>query len=93
VPEGQRYRWEKLDAATAYPDVRTRALGISSGAIEPPATWGQWTFVRNAAGTVVNYRACADVGGSLPAGIRKWVATRTLPDTVADLVLEAQRRN
>jgi hypothetical protein len=89
---GLRYRWERLPAQTAHPSAHADAMGRSSGAIEPPINWGEWSFVPKDGRVEVTYRGCADVGGSLPDSIQRLVATRTLPDTVADLVLEAQRR-
>lgn len=89
---GKRFRWHRLEAETAYPKVAERAHATSSSAIEPPTNWGEWLFLPTAEGTEVSYRACADVGGALPQSIQTWVATRTLPDTVADVVREAQRR-
>lgn len=87
-----RFRWNRLDAAKAHPKAVEKALAYSSSAVEPPVNWGEWVFTPGASGTEVRYRACSDVGGRLPQGIQKWVASRTLPDTVADMVREAGRR-
>ena len=92
VSGGFRFRWNRLDAASAYPAVVAKAQAISSRVIEPPTNWGEWTFSATDGGTLVAYRACADVGGALPKDVQSWVATRTLPDTVADAVREAGRR-
>lgn len=87
-----RFRWQRLDAGTAYPKVKEKALAYSSRAVEPPVNWGEWMF-RPVGGSVeVAYRACSDVGGSLPTSIQRWVASRTLPDTVADMIREAAKR-
>ena len=92
VTGGLRFRWSRLDAATAYPAVLSKAQQTQSSVVEPPVNWGEWTFVAAEGGTQVAYRACADVGGSLPQNVQQWVATRTLPDTVADVVREAAKR-
>lgn len=89
----ERFRWQRIDAASAYPSLITRARERDSGAVEPPTNWGEWDFVANSEGTQVQYRACADVGGSIPQSIQQWIATRTLPDTVGDVVREAKRRH
>lgn len=92
VTGGFRFRWNRIDAASTYPAVAAKAQAISSSVIEPPTNWGEWTFSATDGGTLVAYRACADVGGALPKDVQSWVATRTLPDTVADAVREAGRR-
>jgi hypothetical protein len=91
VDSGVRYRWQRVPAST-FPAVVSRAEANEAGSIEPPTNWGEWVFRRATSGTEVHYRACADVGGSLPESVQRWVATRTLPDTVSDLVKEARRR-
>lgn len=89
---GQRYRWERMPAQTAHPKIYEAAMARSSGAIEPPTNWGEWIFTPSGDKTEVRYRGCADVGGALPDGIQRWVATRTLPDSISDLVVEAKKR-
>lgn len=88
----RRFRWTKLDSGAAYPAVVQRAQAREAGAVEPPVNWGEWTFQPKGGVTEVQYRACADVGGKLPLSIQQWVASRTLPDTVADVIREAGRR-
>lgn len=92
VEGGKRFRWRRLAAESTYPAVAAKARSHSSSVIEPPTNWGEWVFRPSGSGTEVQYRACADVGGSLPQSVQSWVATRTLPDTVADVVREARRR-
>ncbi len=89
--EAKVFRWHRIDGAAKYPKITERALAYHSGAIEPPINWGEWSFRPGPEGTVVRYRGCSDVGGSLPASVQKWVAQRTLPDTVADLLREAAK--
>ena len=88
-----RYRWNRLDGATHHPEAVKKAKGLASNAIEPPVNWGQWTFLPTDTGTRVTYAGCADAGGALSTTVQRWASTRTLPDTVADLVREAKRRN
>ncbi len=92
VREGAKtlFRWERVEDA-AYADAHAEAKERSTSAIEPPVNWGEWMFNPTEAGTDVAYRACVDVGGSIPDGIAQWVAKRTLPGTIADLVLEARQ--
>lgn len=92
VDGGKRFRWRRLEAEATYPAITAKARAKSSSVVEPPINWGEWVFRPNGSGTTVEYRACADVGGSLPQSIQSWVATRTLPDTVADVVREARKR-
>lgn len=89
----RRFRWNRVpNAAATFPTVVQRAQAIESGAVEPPTNWGEWSFIPKGTATEVTYRACVDVGGKLPMSIQTWVAQRTLPDTVADLIREAKRR-
>lgn len=92
VGASTKFRWNRVDAAATYPAVVEKAHARDSSAVEPPINWGEWTFTPVEGRTEVVYRACADVGGRIPESVQKWVATRTLPDTVADLVREGQRR-
>lgn len=87
-----RFRWERIDAAT-LPAVQSKAMALSAGAVEPPVNYGEWQFTRVDGGTHIRYRACADMGGALPDAIQRWVSTSQLPETVSDLVREAERRH
>ncbi|MCB9680970.1 MAG: hypothetical protein H6733_05810 [Alphaproteobacteria bacterium] len=88
---GRRFRWTRVSAQAAYPQLYER-LSASGLALEVPVNWGEWFFTPGTGGTDVRYSVCTDVGGSIPAWLQKMAAQRTLPDTVADLVKEAQRR-
>jgi hypothetical protein len=92
VGEARRFRWSRLDATSTYPNVVSRARQRDASAVEPPINWGEWFFVPREGYTEVQYRACADVGGSIPQNVQQWIASRTLPDTVADVIREARRR-
>ncbi len=89
--DARRFRWNRIDAATRYPAAVARAQAIESGAVEPPVSWGEWLFTPKNGLTEISYRNCVDVGGRLPMSIQTWVATRTMPDTVADLIREAKK--
>jgi hypothetical protein len=89
---GARFRWTRLDPDSTYADRRAEILDYNDRAVEPPINWGEWVFSNEGPTTEVRYRACADIGGVIPQSIQRWVATRTLPDTVADVVREAIRR-
>jgi hypothetical protein len=89
---GLGFWWHRIDRAVAYGEVHDRVLATNDRAVEPPINWGEWVFEPKGQGSLVHYVACADVGGSIPTSIQRFVATRTLPDTVTDLIREAQRR-
>lgn len=90
-PDTARFRWTRSPEDVGA-DARADALGRAENAIEPPRNVGEWVFQSTPEGTAVHYRACVDVGGSIPMWVQKFVATRTLPDTVTDLITEARRR-
>ena len=87
-----RFGWERVDAETAFPASYAKAMARNKGAVQPPTNYGEWRFERGTAGTTVTYRACADIGGQVPGGIVQWLNTSQVPNLVADLVLEAERR-
>lgn len=89
---GWSFQWDRLDAAQAYPEAHAEVMAWNAKAIEPPVNRGAWVFDGVQGGTQVDYRACVDIGGSIPSGIQRWVAKRTLPDTMAELITEAKRR-
>ena len=87
------YRWERFDWRTAYPEVAADIDKNHGNAIEPQTNWGAWEFrPGNGGETLVRYYICSDAGGSLPDWVSKAAATKTLPNTMADIVGEAQRR-
>lgn len=90
--DARRFRWNRISAAAHYPAVVARAQAIEAGAVEPPISWGEWLFTPKGGVTEIAYRNCVDVGGRLPMSIQEWAATRTLPDTVADLIRETKKR-
>jgi hypothetical protein len=84
------YRYQRLDAA-AWPRAAEVVAARSPSAVEPPVSFGQWTFTPDAGGARVTWRSCADFGGVVPASLQAWVALQQLPDTMEDLVTEARR--
>lgn len=92
LPDGERrYTWERVPA-DRHPTVRDKAQAWAGKAIEPPVNWGEWMFRPSGGALQVRYRGCSDIGGAIPDWLQKLVASRTLPDTVADLVREARKR-
>jgi hypothetical protein len=90
--EGGRYRWNHLDSGAAFPEAVREARQISARAVEPPVNFGEWLFKPEESGTLLRYRACVDFGGRVPAGIQHRLNTQQVPNLIAELVLEAERR-
>lgn len=92
-PDGtRRFRWSRVDAATAFPEIHARLTG-EAGAIEVPVNWGLWRFTpADQDQTDVMYGLCTDAGGVLPTWLQRVSTRQTLPDVVINLVTEAQRR-
>jgi hypothetical protein len=88
-----RYRWRRVDAATAYPEVHARVAEQFPGAIELPVNWGEWLFEDKGEERVASYRVCTEMGGSLPKWIQRLAIRRTLPDNIVELVGEAKKRS
>jgi hypothetical protein len=88
---GRRWRWTRLDAETAYPQVHAEYT-TSGRAMEVPVNWGEWVISPAGGHSNVTYRVCTEVGGSIPEWLQKLAAQRTLPDTVADVLREAAVR-
>lgn len=86
------FRWWKFDAEAAYPETFAQIAEENSGALQPDVNWGQWMFTPEGGKTIVKYLVCTDPGGSMPEWLGKAAATRTLPDTVADVVREGRKR-
>ncbi len=86
------YRWNRLDWQPVYPALVEELAQLAPKGVEPMTNWGRWSFVQGEAGTRATYELCSDAGGSLPAWLQRAAATRTLPDTMADVAREAARR-
>ena len=91
-PDARGYRWSRVDGATSHPAVVEAARALDPGAMEPPVMWGEWRFEDRDGATLVTWRGCQDIGGSVPMWVQLWAAGRSLPAAVADLIHEAERR-
>lgn len=89
---GTGFRWQRFDWKAAYPALATRLETDHAGAVEPDPNWGAWLFTPVEGGTLVRYHLCSNAGGSLPGWLQKAAATRTLPGTMGDLLVETARR-
>jgi hypothetical protein len=94
VTEGDRtsFRWQRFDWRSRYPDLAVELDRDHPDAVEPVPNWGAWVFQPADGRTRARYYLCSDPGGSLPDWLQKAAATKTLPNTMADVVREAQRR-
>lgn len=90
---GTGFRWQRFDWKAAYPQLATRLATDHADAVEPDPNWGAWLFTPVEGETLVRYHLCSNAGGSLPGWLQKAAATRTLPGTMGDLLLEATRRD
>ena len=86
------FRWRTFDWKTKYPALATEIAASHPKAVEPPVNFGEWRFVPKGSGSEVRYYVCSDTGGPLPKNVQEFAALQTLPDTVADLVIEGRKR-
>ncbi len=86
------FRWERADVTGAYAQRYQQVKAAHPKAIEPPTNSGGWVFSPTDQGTQIQYYICSDTGGVIPTAVQNAATTRTLPDTVGDLVREARRR-
>jgi hypothetical protein len=88
-----RFQWERFDGRTPYPDLSAELAADHPSAIEPPTNLGEWRFTPKDGGmTEVRYYVCSDSGGKLPSALERVAALQTLPDAVADLIVEGRKR-
>ena len=88
---GVAFRWDRFDWRTAYPALAAELERTLPKAVEPDPNFGAWAFVPQAQGTRLDYTLCTE-SGSLPYWLQKAAATKTVPDAMADVVREAQKR-
>jgi len=86
------FQWNRFEWKTKYPALVDELERDHDSAIEPPTNFGEWRFTPNKGGSNVRYYVCSDTGGRLSEGVQKMAAKETLPDTVADLIIEARTR-
>ncbi|TNE87128.1 MAG: hypothetical protein EP330_19360 [Deltaproteobacteria bacterium] len=86
------FRWNRFDWRSAYPDLATDLDTNHEGAVEPVTNYGAWVMTPEGGSTKATYFICSDPGGSLPEWLKKTAATKTLPNTVADVMREARKR-
>lgn len=84
--------WERLIDGGAHRARWDRVHAEHEGAIEPPVNVGGWVFTPTGSGTSIQYFICTDTGGSIPHSVQNAATTKTLPDTLGDLVREGHRR-
>lgn len=86
------FRWNRFDWRPRYPELAARIQREHPNAVEPDPNWGSWVFEPTSEGTRMHYYICSDPGGSIPGWVERAAATRSLPNTMADVVGEALRR-
>ncbi len=84
------FRWDRFDWKTKYPELAAEIA--PSGAVEPDPNWGAWAFAASGEGSAIRYYVCSDPGGSLPTWLKETAATKTLPNTLGDVVREGKKR-
>ena len=83
---------ERLENGGPHQAVYDEVVAAHPKAIEPTANVGAWHFTTRDGPTAVRYYVCSDSGGAIPRKLQFMATTRTLPDTVADVLNEAVRR-
>jgi hypothetical protein len=87
------FQWDRFDWRTRYPVMAERADRDFKKAVEPTPNFGSWVVRPTPEGkTLTHYYICSDPGGSIPEWLAKAAATKTLPETMADVVREAAAR-
>ncbi len=91
VGEARVFRWDRVDAATAYPTRLAELQAAHPGLVETTVNVGDWTFTPVGNKTTIRYRICSDAGGSLPERAKEYAAKSTLPTNLADIVRQGLR--
>ncbi len=84
--------WERLAEGGPHRAVFDQVVAEHPKAIEPTANVGAWHFTAGEGTTAVRYYVCSDSGGAIPRKLQFMATTKTLPDTVADVLNEASKR-
>lgn len=86
------WTWERLENGGPHQAVYDEVITANPKAIEPTANVGAWHFTKGEGSTAVRYYICSDTGGAIPRKLQFMATTKTLPDTVADVLNEASKR-
>jgi hypothetical protein len=86
------FQWNRFEWKTKYPDLVDEMERDHEDAIEPPVNFGEWRFTPKSGGSNVRYYVCSNTGGRLSESVQKFASKKTLPDTVADLIMAARKR-
>lgn len=86
------FTWDKLENGGAHSAKFQAVKAAHSDAVEPPVNLGGWVFTQSGEQTHIDYFICTDTGGYIPRTVQSAATTRTLPDTIGDLVREGKRR-
>lgn len=86
VGESRVFRWDRVDAATRYPEKLKQLQSTYPDLVETRVNLGDWTFTPEDGRTRVRYRICTDAGGAIPEWAKEYAAKKTLPTNVADIV-------
>ncbi len=86
------YVWERFDWRGRYPELAAELARDHPSAIEPIPNFGAWQFRPIEGGTQARYILCSDPGGSMPGWLVRAGATKSFPNTISDVVVEAQKR-
>lgn len=86
------FRWERLAEGGSHTDAYAKVKAEHPSAVEPPVNVGGWVFTPKGDAIEIRYVICTDTGGSIPTAVESMATSRTLPDTVGDVVREGKRR-
>ncbi len=86
------YQWDRFDWKASYPELAASIAAEHASAVEVSPNFGAWKFTEKDGTTHAKYYLCSNPGGNLPEWLQKAAATKTLPNTVADVVREARKR-
>jgi hypothetical protein len=89
---GITFKWNRLEAGGSHADAYQGVKTNHPDAVEPPVNVGGWMFEPKDGKTQVRYYICTDSGGSIPGFVQTAATRKTLPDTLSDLIKEANKR-
>ncbi|MBN2800601.1 MAG: hypothetical protein JXX28_15775 [Deltaproteobacteria bacterium] len=86
------FTWDKPSEGGPHADRYKEVRAAHPDAVEPPVNVGGWVFTPVGGSTHIDYYICTDTGGYVPRTVQSAATTRTLPDTLGDLVREGRKR-